>query len=303
MKIAIVGAGVLGTSLGMLLKRAGHEIVAVSSRTLKSARAAVKEIGGTPAVGDVGMAPLGADLVILAVPDRAIPSVAIQLAAGGALRRGAVVAHVSGALPAGVLTGVRAAGAHAGSMHPLQSFAGVETAVASLPGTFFFLEGDPEAVDVLRSVVLSIDGRPVPIDSASKALYHAAAVAASNYVVTIVDYAAGLMSKAGVPQDVALPALLPLVQGTLRNLETVGLPGALTGPIARGDVGTVRNHLRALRRAPGDLVRLYVALARKTVEVALRKGKIEREAADALLRLLASDEGAAEGPGSGAPPG
>ena len=274
----------------MLLKRAGHEIVAVSSRTLKSARAAVKEIGGAPAVGDVGMAALGADLILLAVPDRAIPSVSIQIAAGGALRRGAVVAHLSGALPAGVLTGVRAAGAHAGSMHPLQSFADVETAVGILPGTYFFLEGDGEAIEVMRAVVLSIDGRALVIDSAAKPLYHAAAVAASNYVVTLVDFAAGLMAKAGVPPDAAMPALLPLVQGTLRNLEAVGLPDALTGPIARGDVGTVRNHLRALRRAPGDLVRLYTALARKTVEVALRKGGLERAAAEAILRLLAADE-------------
>ena len=125
---------------------------------------------------------------------------------------------------------------------------------------------------MLRSLVLSLDGRPVPLDSASKALYHAAACAASNYLVTLVDYAACLMVKAGVPPDVAMPALLPLVAGTVENLETVGLPDALTGPIARGDVGTVKGHLAALQAAPGDLVRLYVALARKTVEVAAAEG-------------------------------
>jgi predicted short-subunit dehydrogenase-like oxidoreductase (DUF2520 family) len=289
MKIAIVGAGVLGTSLGVLLKRAGHEIVAVSSRTLRSAQAAVQTIGGVQAVGDSALAAMGADLVILAVPDREIPAVAIQVAAGGALKRGAVVAHASGALPAGVLSGVRAAGGHAGSMHPLQSFADVKTAVATLPGTFFFLEGDAAAVDLMRTAVLSIDGRPVPLDSASKALYHAAASAASNYLVTLVDYATGLMQHAGVEPDVALQALLPLVQGTVRNLERVGLPAALTGPIARGDVGTVRSHLRALRGAPGDLVRVYAALGRKTVEVALRQGRLGKDAAEAMLRLLAEE--------------
>jgi predicted short-subunit dehydrogenase-like oxidoreductase (DUF2520 family) len=171
-------------------------------------------------------------------------------------------------------------------MHPLQSFADVETAVQAIPGTFFFLEGDEEGVDLLRGLVLSMDGRPVALDSSSKALYHAAACAASNYLVTLLDYAATLMVRAGVPADAALPALLPLVQGTVKNLDAVGLPGALTGPIARGDVGTVRGHLAALRAAPGDLVRLYVALARKTAEVALRKGRIERETADAFLGLL-----------------
>jgi predicted short-subunit dehydrogenase-like oxidoreductase (DUF2520 family) len=290
MKIALVGAGIIGTSLGVVLKKAGHEVVAIASRTLKSARAASGIIGGVHVAGDPSLVALGADIVFLAVPDRTIPTVGIQVASGGALRRGAVVAHLSGALPAGVLTGVRAAGGHPGCMHPLQSFADIETAVASLPGSFFFLEGDEEAVDVLRSLVLSIDGRPVPLDSASKSLYHAAACAASNYLVTIVDYAVNLMIRAGVPNDVALPALLPLIQGTVRNLETVGLPDALTGPISRGDIGTLKNHLVALRQAPGDLVRLYAALARKTVEVALRKGKIERAQADRILDLFKGDE-------------
>ena len=297
MKIAIVGAGLLGTALGVLLKRAGHQIVAINCRTLKSARAAAKVIGDVQVVGDPALAAMGADLVLLAVPDRAIPTVAIQVAAGGALRRGAVVAHCSGALPAGVLAGVRAAGGWPGSIHPLQSFADVETAITNLPGSFFFLEGDEEAVDVLRSVVISLDGRPVPLDSASKALYHAAACAASNFLVTLVDYAASLMTKAGVPPDVAMPALLPLVAGTVRNLEAVGIPEALTGPISRGDIGTVRNHLAALRKAPGDLVRLYVALARKTVEVALRKGRIERQTADAFLTLLSGDDPASSAGG------
>lgn len=286
-KIAIIGAGVLGTSLGILLRRAGHEIVAVSSRTLRSSRAAVAAIGGGAVVSDPGTAALGADLVVLAVPDRAIPMVAIQVAAGGALRRGAVVAHLSGALPAGVLAGVRAAGGSLGSMHPLQSFADVETAVTTLPGSYVFVEGDDEAVAVLHALASSIDAKPVPVSSASKSLYHAAASVASNYLVTIADFAADLMGKAGVPADLALKALLPLMTGTLRNLATVGLPDALTGPIARGDVGTVRQHLEALRAAPGDLVRLYAALGRKTVEVALRKGRLDRRTADEILRLFA----------------
>lgn len=290
MKIALVGAGILGTSLGVVLKKAGHEVVAIASRTLKSARAAAGIIGDVHVAGDASTVALGADVVLLAVPDRMIPTVGIQVASGGALRRGAVVAHLSGALPAGVLTGVRAAGAHPGCCHPLQSFADVETAVAALRGSFYFLEGDEEAVDVLRSVVLSLDGRPVPLDSASKSLYHAAACVASNYLVALVDYAVQLMRKAGVPHDVALPALLPLIQGTVHNLEVVGLPDALTGPIARGDIGTLKNHLVALRQVPGDLVRLYGALARKTVEVALKKGKIKRAQADRILDLFRPDD-------------
>jgi predicted short-subunit dehydrogenase-like oxidoreductase (DUF2520 family) len=291
MNIAVIGAGCLGTSLAILLQRAGHKVVAICSRTHRSAQAAAALVPGAKVVGDCGLAPMGADVVLLAVPDRAIAMVGIQVAAGGALKRGAVVAHHSGALPAGILAGVRAAGGWQGCMHPLQSFADVETAVATLPSSFFFLEGDAEAMDVLGTLVVSIEGRPVRIESGAKSLYHAAACVASNYLVTLADYASTLMVRAGVPPDVALPALLPLIQGTVKNLEAVGLPEALTGPISRGDVGTVKNHVQALRRAPGDLVRLYAALARKTVEVAIRKGKIERTHAESILRLLSDDEG------------
>jgi predicted short-subunit dehydrogenase-like oxidoreductase (DUF2520 family) len=289
-KVAIIGTGVIGTSLGVLLRRAGYEILAVCSPNRRSAQEAAALIGQGQVVGDNSLAAMGADLVLLAVPDRAIPSVGIEVAAGGALKRGAVVAHLAGGLTAGILSGVQAAGAHRGAIHPLQSFADVESAVRALPDTFFFLEGDPEAVDLLRSVVVALDGRPVEIPGADKALYHAGAAAASNFLVTLVDYAVTLLGQAGVPRDTALEALLPLIRGTVANLESVGLPGALTGPIARGDVGTVKRHLRALQTVPGDMARLYRHLARKTIDIALAKGGLTREAADRLLDLLAEPE-------------
>ncbi len=297
MKVAIIGAGVLGTSLGILLRRVGYEIVAVCSPNRRSAQEARILIGAGDVVGDNGMAALGADLVILAVPDRAIASVAIEVSASGALKRGAIVAHCAGGLPAGVLSGVTAAGGFKGAIHPLQSFADVDSAVRMLPETFFFLEGEQEAVDVLRSVVIALDGRPVEIAGADKALYHAGAAAASNFLVTLVNYAVTLLFHAGVPKDAALAALLPLIKGTVSNLETVGLPDALTGPIARGDLGTVQRHLRALETMPGDMARLYRQLARKTVEVAKAKGSLEEDDAQKLLDLL----GGPDFPGEGRP--
>lgn len=295
MKVAIIGAGVLGTSLGVLLKRAGYSIVAISSRNRRSAQTAASTIGMGEVVGDPAMAALGADLVLLAVPDRAIAGVAIQVAAGGALRRGAVVAHLSGGLPAGILSGVVAAGGWRGAMHPLQSFADVETALVTLPDTFFALEGDPEAVAVLQSLVVTLGGRPVAMGSGGKALYHAAASAASNFVVALMDYAVELMTRAGVDRDVALPSLLPLVRGTLRNLETLGLPDALTGPIARGDVGTVKRHLRALEDLPAPLSTLYRELARRTLGISEAKGQLDDEARAQFRRLLGADDDASPG--------
>lgn len=290
MKVTIIGAGVLGTALGILLKRAGYTIAAISSLNRRSAQAAAAHIGEGQVVGDPGLAAMGADIVVLAVPDRAIPSLAIQVAAGGALRTGAVVTHLAGGLPAAVLSGVTAAGGLRGCMHPLQSFADVDTAVRMLPDTFFFLEGDGEAVDILRSTVIAIGGRPVTMGSKGKALYHAGAAAASNFLVTLVEYAVQLFFRAGVPRDTALAALLPLIKGTVANLEAVGLPDALTGPIARGDVGTVMRHVKALQSIPGDTARLYRLLGNRTIDLALRKGTLHEMDAGKLREVLAAPD-------------
>ena len=290
MKVTIIGAGVLGTSLGVLLRRAGYEIAAVCSLNRRSAQEAVACIGAGEVVGDAGLAAMGADIVILAVPDRAIPAVGIEVAAGGALKRGASVLHLAGGLPAGILSGVRAAGGHRGAMHPLQSFANIESAVRMLPDTFFFLEGDERALEAMRALVMALGGRAIYIAARDKALYHSGAVVASNYLVTLVDFAVTLLAQAGVARETALQALLPLIKGTVANIESVGLPDALTGPIARGDLGTIRRHLRALSDLPGELSKLYRHLARKTIEVARRKGSLAQEDADQLLVLLDSFE-------------
>jgi predicted short-subunit dehydrogenase-like oxidoreductase (DUF2520 family) len=290
-KIAIVGAGVLGTSLAMLLQRSGHSLVALCSRTKKKTKSAAAHLQGkVEVVGDPGLAAMGADLVLLAVPDREIEGVAAQVVGGGALRRGAVVAHFAGGLPSSLLDAVHSVGALRGALHPLQTFADVDTAVRLLPETYFSVEGDPEAVDVLRALVVGIGGHVVTLSAEKKALYHAGAVAASNFVVTLVDFAVGLLVQAGVPHGEALPALLPLLRGTVANLEVVGLPGALTGPIARGDTLTLERHMEALRKAPGDLVRLYRELARKNVELALRKGTVDKAMAQRILDVLAEDD-------------
>lgn len=289
-KVAIIGAGTLGTSLGVLIQRAGYQVTAICSRHMRSAQVAQSIVGAGEVVGDPGLAAMGADLVLLAVPDRAIPSVSLQVASGGALKRGAVVAHCAGGLPARVLAGVSAAGCHRGTMHPLQTFADVDTALQHMRDTFFFLEGDAEAVEVLRSVVIAIHGRPVTLEGGQKSVYHAGACAASNFFVALVEYARNLLIRAGVPAEVALPALLPLLRGTLANLEEVGLPKALTGPIARGDLGTVRSHIQSLRDLPGNTVRLYREMGRRAVQLAMRKGTLSRERADAMLEVLAEGE-------------
>ncbi|MEN8148751.1 MAG: DUF2520 domain-containing protein [Planctomycetota bacterium] len=280
--VGLIGAGAVGPVITKTLVAAGWTPGTVASRTRASAESAVAYAGGT--AGDANAdAARGADLLVIAVPDRAIETVAAEVAP--AIRPGALAIHLSGAHSSDILAPLRVAGADTGSLHPLQSFADRDVAYRCLSASFHFFEGsDPERV---RDVAADLGGRPVPIRGSGKVLYHAGAAAACNLAVAMVDVGVHLMGAAGIEQDDALAALLPLLAGTLGNLETVGLPAALTGPVARGDVETVARHVNEMRRATPDLVDAYAAASLHAVEIALAKGTIDEEAAEGLRRALA----------------
>lgn len=276
-RIRIVGTGQAGRAMGRILARAGFALT-VSGRTPERERDAVRFIGA----GAAGAGP--ADLVFLAVPDDRIE----EAASGLKDVRGAIVAHLSGSLSSEVLAPLRAAGARTGALHPLRSFADPAAAAEAFAGTFCAVEGD--AADELEGLVRRIGGVPLRVRPEAKALYHAGAVFASNYLVAILEAALRLFESAGVPRAEALPALVVLSRGTLENVARIGIPAALSGPVERGDAATVRRHAEALRsRAPG-LAGIYADLARLTCEVALAKGSIGRKEAGAVNASLGSPE-------------
>jgi predicted short-subunit dehydrogenase-like oxidoreductase (DUF2520 family) len=288
--VAVIGAGRLGGALGRLLALAGYEVVAVTGRTRRSAAAAARFIGAGAALTDPARAAAGADVVLITTPDRAIGPVCERIARGGGLRRGALVAHASGAHTRDLLAAARAAGALRAVVHPLQSVPSRARGVANLPGSFFRIEADPGALRRARALVRAVGGRELSLprwsgDAASAALYHAGAVAASNYLVTLLDFAVRHLTTLGASRQQALRAVLPLVRGTLANVERLGVPGALTGPIARGDAATVAGHLAALGERAPELLELYRLLARATVPLARERG-LGDEAAGEILRLV-----------------
>lgn len=286
-KFAIIGAGKVGVALARLLAEAGYSFLGAASRSLASAEKACRLAGSGVPTTEPAQVARKADLVFITTPDDAIQWVADESSAAGAFKRGAVVAHCSGALPSTILASVRAAGAHVGSLHPLQSFATVEQAVQLLPGSYCCIEGDPEAAEVLEQVARALGARALRIPTDAKALYHASAVLASNYLVALQNAALRLGEAAGIDRADALQSLLPLIKGTVSNLESVGIPDCLTGPIARGDVETVRRHLDALEAAVPELLPLYKVLGREAVQVALAKGTLTRHRAAQLLGMLA----------------
>ncbi len=285
--IAIIGPGRVGTALGVLAVRAGRTVSAVAGRDASRAAAAAERIGGSAGACSVRQAAGSAGLVLLTVPDDAIPGVCGELADARAFAPGAVVAHCSGALASEVLSPARdRCGCLIGSIHPLQTFPDIDSAVAHLPGAFCFCEGDSSAVAALSQLADAVGARPVPIAAAAKPLYHAAAVTACNYLVALMDAAAAMVGAAGVDRTTWLLAVGAIVRATLENVARLGPSGALTGPIARGDVGTVAGHVEALAACEPALRGLFAAAGLYTVDLAAGAGRIDDPTAEKLKETL-----------------
>ncbi|NQT87704.1 DUF2520 domain-containing protein [bacterium] len=282
-KVVIIGAGMAGRSLAHALASGGVRVAAVASRRPESARACADAVGCRLATTDVAEAARAGDVVVLSVPDDAIGAVCERVASGGGFAPGDVAVHLSGALGSDALEPARAAGAAALAFHPVQSFAHPDGGL--FRGIVCTLEGDAAGVAVGQAVACAVGARAVVIPREGKMLYHAALCMASNYTVALADGAVELLRAAGLGER-ALDALLPLLGGTVDNLARVGLPGALTGPISRGDAATVRAHLDALAEASPGLVALYQTVGLRAVAVALRKGGIDGAQADAMRELL-----------------
>jgi predicted short-subunit dehydrogenase-like oxidoreductase (DUF2520 family) len=285
--IAIIGPGKVGTSIALLAKKNGYRISALFARNPNKAKAMAKQIGDDIKVCGIGEAAASAQLVLITVSDSAIASVCDHLAHEKSFSQGQIVAHCSGALSSDVLDSARLCGAQIGSFHPLQMFPTVEAALANIPGSHWFCEGDAPALNVLEELVEKIGGIPHTITAANKALYHCSSVIACNYLNALMDIALNVAEQAGLERKTAWRALLPLVNATITNIDKLGTAQALTGPIERGDAATVEHHLQALTNADPEIVDIYKALANWTIRLAQKKQSLKPEEADQLKKVLA----------------
>ncbi len=279
--VGFIGAGALGTTLAQAMHRCGYSVRAVASRTGSSAESLAAEIPGCEAASPQGVADR-CDTVFLTVPDDAIVAVAASLR----WRTGQAVVHCSGALPLDVLSAATAAGAIGGAMHPLQTFTAGVDPTASFQGVACAVEAPAPLRGALDDLAARLGGWPISLSSEDRALYHASAIAACGLIATLLKLAGDLWN--GVPglEEQGMRALLPLTRSTLNNIERQGLPAALTGPAARGDVGVVQMHLDALsERAPGFLP-LYAALSLASLPIAREKGTLAGPQETLLRELL-----------------
>ena len=292
-RFAIIGCGKVGVTLAWHLAAMGLEPLGFASRRAASAHAAAEAAGGGRVCREAREAAKDADLVFITTPDGAIGPMAERLAARKGFKSGAVVLHCSGVLPSTILAAVGDCRAHAGSLHPLQSFAAPVFPRNPFQGIVMAGEGEAAAMAVAREIAESLGAEFLPIRTEHKTLYHAGAVVASNYLVTLMAVAARLLAGSGIASGAVLKVLLPLVRGTLDNIAKQGIAEALTGPIARGDTETVALHCRKIEEALPDLRPLYGLLGTHTLPLAEARGGLDADTARALAALLSVHQ---EGP-------
>jgi len=291
--VGVIGTGRVGAVLGAALARAGHRVVAASAVSDRSRRRAAELLPDTPLLAPPEVAK-AAELLVLAVPDDVLPELVVGLTEAGLFRTGQTVVHPSGRHGIGVLEAARIRGVLPLALHPVMSFTGTDVDLARLTGCSFGVTAPEAFRPMAEALVVEMGGEPEWIAEANRPLYHAALAFSANYLTTLVAQSAELLGRAGVSEPGRM--LGPLLGATLDNALRSG-DAALTGPVARGDAGTVAAHLSQLSRlaqvsgAADPLVNAYLALARLTADRALEAGLLAPERAGELLEVLNEDGG------------
>jgi predicted short-subunit dehydrogenase-like oxidoreductase (DUF2520 family) len=284
LEIAIVGAGRTGTALATHWAQAGHRIVAVAGReaTRERAKRWLPQAKFLPAPA----AAHAAGVVVIGVPDDLIAPVCDGLAQRDSFAERARVMHLSGAIGLDALEPARERGAIVMSLHPLMTFPDVDSAVRRIADCPMAVTArEEEAAWFGERLARDAGARPFRLDDGAKGVYHAAAVFASNYLVTVAAEAASLFANAGVKQPVE--TFMPLARASLENVGSLGPAAALTGPAVRGDADTVELNLEAISRVAPAGVAAYVELAELAVELGLRSGRLDAEGAGSVREVLA----------------
>jgi predicted short-subunit dehydrogenase-like oxidoreductase (DUF2520 family) len=242
--VAIIGLGRAGTAIGYLLRQAGYPIVAVANRSQGSLADRIRYTGGRVfnADCDAEAASL-ATCIFITTPDDSIAPVCSKIAKQGGFKPGDKVIHMSGSGGLDLLDPAREAGALTASIHPIQSFADVDGAIRNIPLSTFGITADEGLRAWSAGLVRELGGIPFEVPGEMKPLYHAAACMASNYLTTLIHMVEETYISIGLSREEAIRAFWPLVLGTLKNIETKGTVQALTGPISRGDTGTIEQHI------------------------------------------------------------
>jgi len=287
LKIGIIGTGKVGCALAIGLKNIGFEISGLYSRSIDPVKLLNSTIK-TELENDLLLTVNNSEVIFLTVPDDVLKSVAKEISNAIEDLKGKTFFHCSGALTSDVLDPLKQNGGETASLHPIQTFADKENGWIGLVHICFGFEGCEVSLRTAQVIVNALSSKILIINKENKMLYHAAASILSNYMVTLSYIAGDLLVKAGIDRNIGFEAFLPLIGKTVKNIELLGSVDALTGPISRGDLKTINEHVKSIKEKAPEVLDVYKVLGNKTVGIALKMGSISEEAADELKRLLSS---------------
>ncbi len=287
MRTGIIGAGRLGTALAVAMSREGHIPAAVYSKNHASSKLLCERLG-IKCMNSLLYAVANSDIIFIAVPDSQIADVVQNIidCTDESHIKSRAFFHCSGAVDSSLLEPLRLKGGHTASLHPLQTFADRENGWKGLYNIYFGYEGDMEAKSAAGEIVDALKGSMIYIGRNDKPLYHAAACILSNYTVALSWMAGEIFNKIGIDSVTGVKALMPLLERTVKNIEDLGSMGALTGPISRGDWGTVQGHIDAMQKSLPGISRIYRMLGELTLDMAVKRGSVGSEASRIMSGLL-----------------
>ena len=290
-RLNVIGAGKLGRTLARLFSDAGLVTMgAIYNRKIENSRSAQTFIGAGRVISHIEeLADQPAELWMIATPDDAIRNCAEQLATLKNMDwdwNSTTVFHSSGLKTALELAALQNLGSSVASAHPAHSFASPQRSLSNFSATVCTLEGDDNAITVLDGLFSGIGGLTTRLQPEAKALYHAATVMASNYLVALIGASETLLEKAGIEDALASAILSPLMRQSLENGLTVGAANALTGPIARGDIETLQAHLAAITQTAPDLRNTYRTMGRQALKLAQKKNNLNQKVLTAMQKLF-----------------
>ncbi|CAH2214572.1 Rossmann-like and DUF2520 domain-containing protein [Tepidibacter aestuarii] len=285
MKICFIGAGKVGTAFGLYLSRKGFDVIGYYSKNFESAKKASYLTKSTPYESLSDMIKIS-DIIFITTNDDSIESAVNKLSQENILKEGQIIVHMSGSHSSSILNSIEKFGCYIYSMHPLQSFANVEKSVEKLENTVFTIEGSIEKIDVLESILEKTENKYFKIDSNSKNIYHAGACVISNYLVTLMDFGLSFFDSIGIDEKDAFEAVYPLIEGTIENIKNLGCKNALTGPLARGDINTIENHLNSIKVNIPQKLSFYETMALMTLDLSSKVPSRNKEKIEILKNIL-----------------
>ena len=281
-KVTIIGAGRLGGSFAFALVNASYNVKSIFSRNFNSSVNLSRKINNCFPSESIQKAVDNADVVFITTPDDAILSVAKSII----WKSKCIVIHCSGSKTLEVLNPARDQGAQIGSLHPVQTFSGEIGNKESLKGVTFAIDGEDDVLDILRQLVLDLGGFPVKISPELRPLYHLSAFLACGGLVTLVSKASSLWESMGYNDSTGLKSLLPLIKKTIENIESKGTYESMTGPVNRGDISTISEHISAIRKQSPDTMDIYKSISKYATKLSSQNGGIDYNTSQQIIDLI-----------------